>query len=65
MGRFQKRGRSKAPKKKKNETRGALVKRKTIKDEELKFFIGDQQAEKYDRLIKYLTAEAQKEFGYP
>ena len=54
-----------APKKDSNHKQGASTKRTTIKDEDLKFFIGDQQAEKYDRLIKYMMAEAQKEFGYP
>ena len=31
---------------------------------DLKFYIGEQQAEKFDRLIKHLTAEAQKDYGY-
>ena len=35
-----------------------------VKDEDLKFYIGDQQAEKYDRIIKILAAEAQREYGY-
>ena len=39
-------------------------KRPTIKDSDLKFLIGDQQAEKFDKIIKHLTAEAQKEYGY-
>ena len=39
-------------------------KRSIIKDSELKFIIGDQQAEKFDKIVKHLTAEAQKEYGY-
>ena len=39
-------------------------KKSTFKDSELKFFIGDQQAEKFDKIVKYITAEAQKEYGY-
>ena len=35
-----------------------------IKDEDLQFYIGKQQAEKFDQVIKYLMAEAQKDYGY-
>ena len=34
-----------------------------IKDSDLMFMIGEQQAEKFNRLIKYLAKQAQKECG--
>ena len=34
-----------------------------IKDSDLMFMIGEQQAEKFNRLIKYLAKQAQKEYG--
>jgi len=40
------------------------TKKLPIRDEDLKFYIGEQQAEKFDQLIKHLMAEAQKDYGY-
>ena len=47
-------GRGKGPKKD-NSRKFNHNKCTIIKDEDLKFYIGDQQAEKYDKIIKHLA----------
>ena len=58
-------GRGKFNEKDSNDAKTTTATKKLpIRDEDLKFYIGEQQAEKFDRLIKHLTAEAQKDYGY-
>ena len=56
-------GRGKSQKKDSNTSKkfNANNKKFVVKDEDLKFYIGDQQAKKSYRTIKNLTSEAQRE----
>ena len=47
-----------------NSKSNTATKKPGIIDKDLQFYISEQQAEKFNQLIKHLMVEAQKDYGY-